>query len=59
VNCYGQSIAVDAVFGPRTRDALWRVQGIIGAVQDGVYGPETMGKMKFVNVLYPWQCYPL
>jgi peptidoglycan hydrolase-like protein with peptidoglycan-binding domain len=48
--CYAQDIAIDGNFGPRTRDALRRVQGRVGAQQDGVYGPETARKMKFSHI---------
>jgi hypothetical protein len=48
--CYGQNIAVDSIYGPQTRDALWRVQGQVSARQDGEYGPETAQKMKFSSI---------
>jgi hypothetical protein len=48
--CYGQNIAIDSQYGPQTRDALWRVQGVVGAQQDGEYGPETARKMKFSSI---------
>jgi hypothetical protein len=48
--CYGQNIAVDKDFGPATQSALFRVQGWIGAGQDGKYGPETARRMKFSSI---------
>jgi hypothetical protein len=48
--CYGQNIATDSQYGPQTAGALWRVQGMVGARQDGEYGPETAQKMKFSSV---------
>ncbi|MFG2682122.1 peptidoglycan-binding protein [Streptomyces sp. NPDC048392] len=48
-SCYGKSLALDGVFGPATRDALRNVQSRIGAGVDGVYGRETMGKMKWAR----------
>lgn len=43
--CHGQNISADSDFGPKTRSALIRVQRNVGADDDGVYGPETFGKM--------------
>ena len=48
--CYSQNIAIDNDYGTQTRDALRRVQGVIGAAQDGEYGPETAQKMKFSSI---------
>jgi putative peptidoglycan binding protein len=48
--CYGQNIAVDSDYGPRTEAALYTVQGWIGARQDGGYGPETASKIKFSSI---------
>jgi peptidoglycan hydrolase-like protein with peptidoglycan-binding domain len=47
--CYGYSLTTDGQFGTHTRDALIAVQRIINANPDGGYGPETHGKMKFVD----------
>jgi hypothetical protein len=38
---YGQSIAVDNVFGPATERALRNVQRVLGITADGIYGPQT------------------
>ncbi|GAA0251849.1 hypothetical protein GCM10010492_60350 [Saccharothrix mutabilis subsp. mutabilis] len=46
--CYGKNIAVDKDFGPATRTALIQVQRAVGADPDGVYGPETNRKMKWL-----------
>ncbi len=43
--CYGLDIAVDGVFGPRTRSALISAQRTMGADPDGVWGPETSDKI--------------
>lgn len=47
VHCYGEPIAIDGDFGPKTAGALARVQKEVGAKADGVYGPQTAGRMKF------------
>ncbi|MGW8063887.1 peptidoglycan-binding domain-containing protein [Streptomyces ziwulingensis] len=49
-SCYGAGLALDGEFGQATRTAVRNVQSRIGAAVDGVYGRETMGKMK-------WACY--
>lgn len=56
--CYGENIAVDKDFGPATKSALFRVQGRIGAYQDGKYGPETARKLRFssINSDASWAC---
>lgn len=46
--CYGKNIALDRDFGPATRTALIQVQRAVGATADGVYGPETNRKMKWL-----------
>ncbi|WP_210583068.1 peptidoglycan-binding protein [Streptomyces sp. GESEQ-35] len=48
-SCYGKTLTLDSSFGPATRDALRDVQGRIGAAVDGVYGRETMSKMKWAR----------
>ncbi|MER7468293.1 peptidoglycan-binding domain-containing protein [Streptomyces sp. NPDC097981] len=46
--CYGQDLGTpDGKFGPKTAAALARVQKIIGADPDGVYGPQTRDKLKW------------
>jgi peptidoglycan hydrolase-like protein with peptidoglycan-binding domain len=45
--CYGYSLAVDGSFGSATYSALYTVQGLIGATQDGEYGAQTQSKLKF------------
>ncbi|MGW8987105.1 peptidoglycan-binding domain-containing protein [Streptomyces parvus] len=47
--CYQRNISVDAAFGPATREALLQVQRRVGAATDGVYGPETRRKMKWLT----------
>lgn len=48
-SCYGKTLDLDSSFGPNTRDALRDVQDRIGAAVDGVYGRETMLKMKWAR----------
>ncbi len=48
VRCYGKSLTVDGIFGSRTRDALVSVQKSVGTTPDGVYGPATGHRMKWV-----------
>ncbi|GAA0222489.1 hypothetical protein GCM10009539_04630 [Cryptosporangium japonicum] len=59
--CYGKSISEDNNFGPATKSALQSVQRQIGADDDGVYGPETRGKMVFsaVGTSRKTACYEL
>lgn len=45
--CYGKRLDVDGDFGPRTKQAMKEVQRAAGAEDDGIYGPEARGKMKF------------
>jgi peptidoglycan hydrolase-like protein with peptidoglycan-binding domain len=47
IDCYGQNIAADGVFGPRTQAALVNAQREMRANPDGGYGPETRGLMRF------------
>lgn len=49
--CYGKSLTVDGVYGWRTRDALKSVQRAIGVADDGIYGPVTGRRMKWVAYL--------
>lgn len=48
-SCYGKRLELDGIFGPATRAALRDVQSRIGAAVDGVYGRETLGKMKWAR----------
>jgi peptidoglycan hydrolase-like protein with peptidoglycan-binding domain len=48
-SCYGKALDLDSGFGPDTRAALRDVQDRIGAAVDGVYGRETMLKMKWAR----------
>ncbi|MEI7031239.1 peptidoglycan-binding domain-containing protein [Streptomyces pratensis] len=45
--CNGQSIAVDGVYGPATRQAVIAVQSRAGIARDGVYGPDTAQAMRW------------
>lgn len=48
--CYAQKIALDAIYGPNTRDAVRAVQAFHGFKPqdiDGVYGPQTRAVMTF------------
>ncbi|HEU0088879.1 MAG TPA: peptidoglycan-binding domain-containing protein [Pseudonocardiaceae bacterium] len=38
---YGQNIAVDGIFGPKTEQAVKRVQHFCGLQVDGIVGPHT------------------
>lgn len=40
-NCYGAGLALDSIFGSRTKAALVRAQQSAGTTADGVYGPKT------------------
>jgi peptidoglycan hydrolase-like protein with peptidoglycan-binding domain len=61
--CYSKGLTQDSDFGPATKSALEAVQKKVGASPvDGIYGPETRGKMKFPvdradgepNFCLPW-----
>ena len=43
------TLATDGTFGPRTEAALKAVQSHIGTAADGIYGPDTRDRMRFVN----------
>jgi hypothetical protein len=45
--CYRTGLAVDGVYGPRTRAAVQRVQRLHGITDDGVYGPQTRSAMRW------------
>ncbi|WP_307804737.1 peptidoglycan-binding domain-containing protein [Streptomyces sp. VRA16 Mangrove soil] len=47
IQCYGQSIEADGVFGPATATALKRAQAALGLTADGVYGPNTRDALKW------------
>jgi len=42
-------LKVDKIYGHLTEAAVYFVQGVIHANQDGVYGPETRSKMRWPN----------
>lgn len=46
-NCNGQSIAVDGIFGPATKQAVKNVQNAAGITADGIYGPQTMRVLRY------------
>ncbi len=43
--CYGAKLTLDAIYGPKTREAVLKVQVRHKISQDGIYGPETAGAM--------------
>jgi hypothetical protein len=45
--CYGNSLAVDGVFGPKTEEALIQAQRAENIPADGVYGPQTREHIKW------------
>jgi peptidoglycan hydrolase-like protein with peptidoglycan-binding domain len=45
INSSGQSVIVDGKFGPKTKAAVERIQRRAHISVDGVYGPQTRGKM--------------
>jgi hypothetical protein len=47
--CYFQAVAIDGDFGPHTKQALINLQRQLGITADGVYGPQTRRRMKFVR----------
>ncbi len=42
-------LAVDGSFGPRSEAALKAVQSAVGTTADGIYGPKTRDRMKFLT----------
>ncbi|MDQ7808646.1 peptidoglycan-binding domain-containing protein [Amycolatopsis sp. A133] len=51
-SCYGQNIADDREFGPKTQQALRNVQNLLGVPSDGRYGPQTR-RAGFLFAAYP------
>ena len=49
VECYGESITIDGLFGNGTLAAVKRTQGKLGLAQDGLAGPATRKAMKHYN----------
>lgn len=47
--CYGESLTLDGDFGPATKAAVKRAQAYHNISQDGVAGPITLSKLKWVN----------
>lgn len=47
--CHGQRLQIDSIFGTATYNALLAVQRQIGVTIDGIYGPQTRGKMRIWN----------
>ncbi|WP_085066563.1 peptidoglycan-binding domain-containing protein [Catenuloplanes japonicus] len=45
--CFSMGLSEDWQFGPKTKAALKTVQGRIGAIADGGYGPDTYGNFGF------------
>ncbi|MFD7158321.1 peptidoglycan-binding protein [Kribbella sp. NPDC059898] len=45
--CYGTKLAVDGIYGSKTRAAVRAVQGKHHLVADGVYGPKTRSAMNW------------
>lgn len=44
-SCYRTHLALDGVYGPKTRDAVRRVQALHHITADGIYGPQTRSAM--------------
>lgn len=57
-DCYRENLVIDGDFGGLTKAALIRVQGRVGAVPDGGYGPETARKMQMSATFSTnwWDC---
>lgn len=45
--CYDAGLAMDGIFGPRTRAALINAQRRAGTTPDGVYGPNTRDALRW------------
>ncbi len=56
-NCYTPSprLAEDGDYGPKTKTAVRAAQKKIGTTADGVYGPNTLSKLKIygAGINYP------
>lgn len=46
--CYGANLRDDEVFGPLTKRALEQAQTTERITSDGVYGPETRNRLKWI-----------
>lgn len=55
--CYGQGLAGDGIFGPRTRQAVINVQRFHGIRADGVFGPQTSAVMFWPYYHYENRCH--
>lgn len=44
-SCYRTRLVIDGIYGPKTRDAVRRVQRLHHITSDGVYGPQTRSAM--------------
>jgi peptidoglycan hydrolase-like protein with peptidoglycan-binding domain len=47
-DCCGQSLDVDAIYGPLTRDSVINFQRFFSLEIDGVVGPETYDCMQYI-----------
>lgn len=55
-HCHGQNIAVDGFFGSATTQALKNAQASVGATPDGILGPRTNSKMRWMRTGYTFPC---
>lgn len=46
--CHGAALSLDGQFGSKTRSALVAAQRSIGASADGIFGPDTRSRMKWM-----------
>ncbi|HEX8348041.1 MAG TPA: peptidoglycan-binding domain-containing protein [Actinoplanes sp.] len=56
LSCYNQRIEIDGDFGNATKAALRTAQTRIGVTSDGIYGPNTSARLKFMSLL---NCYTI